>query len=321
MKRYAIGVDVGATNFRLALVDSRGGLFHFRKFEVGAPRTAKGVVEQVGRAVEELKRASKGRIIGLGVGVPGIVDYERGCVLRSPHYPDWVHENLRDMFFKRTGLSTHLDNDANLIALGEMWKGAARGLRNFIMITLGTGIGCGIVLESRLWRGERGFAGEAGHMVINFDGPFCPCGGKGCWERYASQKGLKHLIEISQNDAKAEFLRENGGDAELITPEMLSNAAGRGSPFALAVWKMFGAYLGAGIASLVNILGVENVIVGGGLSKAWEFFADAALIEIKRRTYAETAERIILRRAELSDSAGILGGAKEVFSSRDRHQE
>lgn len=313
MAQHAIGIDFGGTNFRLGMVDSNGQISDLKKYPVKTPRTANGVVEQISSAVHELLASSKIKIVGVGVGMPGIVDFEEGMVLSSPHYPEWKAVPFRRMLSDVVGLPVFLDNDANLIALGEKWMGAAKEFKSFIMLTLGTGIGGGLFFDGKLWRGEHGFAGEIGHMTINYDGAACSCGGHGCWELYASATGLTNIISASKDAGRADFLEQFGGDPDSVTSKRLYDAAKDGSIFASVIWKKFGSYLGAGMASVVNALGVHDIIIGGGVSDAWELFIEPAKKEIRRRTYTATADRIRLHRAILGDSAGILGAVSEVF--------
>ena len=295
MKNVAIGIDLGGTNCRVGIVSDDGKILRQKIVPVGNNRGSQSIIKLLVNNINNSPNPPL-KILGIGVGAPGIADFERGTIIRSPHYPGWHNFKLRDELSLACGLPVVLDNDANVIAAGELWRGAGRGIKNFIMITLGTGIGGGIVICGDVFHGDDGFAGEIGHMVQQFDGIKCDCGGKGCWETVVSIEGLK---------------RCSGGK---FGPKALSERALKGDDFAKGVWKEFGAHLGAGIASLVNITGIHTVIIGGGISNAWRFFISEAKKEIGRRTYKETAKRIVLKQATLGDSAGILGAAWNVFS-------
>lgn len=319
---YAIGVDLGGTNCRLGVVNGDGDIVHQETFAVGSERTHKAIVNLLAKKINEIcstpanglvAGGAKYEVRGAGVGAPGIIDFGRGTIIRSPHYPAWHNFELRKELSDALGMKVVLDNDANMIANGELWKGAGRGHNNFIMITLGTGIGGGIIADGRVFHGDEGFAGEIGHQVMQFDGQKCDCGGRGCWETIVSINGLKWLAGTSDDPRKDNFLKRFHGDAEKITPKSLFELAGDGDIFAGVVWKKFGAYLGAGIASLVNVLGIHTVVIGGGISHAWDFFIGEAKREIARRTYKETAARVVLKRAELGDAAGIIGAANAVL--------
>ena len=295
MKNVAIGIDLGGTNCRVGIVSDDGKILRQKIVPVGNNRGSQSIIKLLVNNINNPPNPPL-KILGIGIGAPGIADFERGTIIRSPHYPGWHNFKLRDELSLACGLPVVLDNDANVIAAGELWRGAGRGIKNFIMITLGTGIGGGIVICGDVFHGDDGFAGEIGHMVQQFDGIKCDCGGKGCWETVVSIEGLK---------------RWSGGK---FGPKALSERALKGDDFAKGVWKEFGAHLGAGIASLVNITGIHTVIIGGGISNAWRFFISEAKKEIGRRTYKETAKRIVLKQATLGDSAGILGAAWNVFS-------
>ncbi len=297
MKDVIIGIDLGGTNCRFGVVSKSGEILKQEMLPVSSDRSHKGIVEFLSSNCKRLSSGAK--LLGVGVGAPGIVDFEKGAILRSPHYPEWLGFSLRDELQKKCGCKVVLDNDANMIASGEAWKGAGRGLKNFIMLTIGTGIGGGIVIDGKIFRGDHGFAGEIGHQIIQFDGVPCDCGGKGCFETIVSIGGLQDMIAGSKYAG--------------ITAKELYDLAAKGDSFALSTWKKFGSYLGAGIASVVNVLGIHTVIIGGGISNAWDLFIDEAKKEIGQRTYAETAERIVLKKAELGESAGILGSVSQVL--------
>jgi len=250
----------------------------------------------------------------VGIGAPGIVDFERGVIVKSPHYSDWKGFPLKTDLSKAAGLPVILDNDGNMIARGEGWQGAGKGLKNFVMMTLGTGIGGGIVINGEVFHGDLGFAGEIGHIVINFNGKVCECGGRGCWENIVSSEGVRYLMSKSDDPNKEKFLEQFNGEVDKVSAKKLHAMAEDGDIFASGIWRNFGAYLGAGIASLVNVLGINTFIIGGGLSSAWNFFIAEAKREIPKRTYKETAALIDLKRAALGEAAGIIGAAKQAIT-------
>lgn len=305
MKEIAIGIDLGGTNCRVGIVSPKGKILKQEIFPIGRDRSPKSIINILKNAVTTVREYESTRVRGIGIGAPGIVDFENGIIIRSPHYPGWHNFKLRDELSKAVKLPVILDNDANIIAAGELWKGAGKGLKNFIMVTLGTGIGGGIVIDGRVFHGDFGFAGEIGHQIIQFDGETCDCGGRGCWENYVSIGGLRWLIVGDE--------RFNG-DIEKVTPRNLFELAKEGDIFASAIWKKFGAYLGAGLASLANVTGILSFVIGGGISGAWDFFITETKKEFGRRTYKETAERAVIKRAELGDSAGIIGAVSSVLS-------
>jgi glucokinase len=228
----------------------------------------------------------------MGCGFPGIVDFRNGVIGRAPHYPTWKGVPFRDMLEDAFDLPVVLDNDANMTAVGEMLWGAAKGMKNFVMITLGTGIGGGIVVDGELYRGEFGYAGEIGHQVIERRGVRCDCGSYGCWEEYAA----------------AGFLKKRAGGGKLA--EELARAR---DPKAMRLWEEFGRNLGVGINNLINVLGITNFVIGGGVARAADLFFHHARAEIKRRAYPQNVKRLKLVKSKLIDAAGVLGSAAAAF--------
>ncbi|MBI2982064.1 MAG: ROK family protein, partial [Deltaproteobacteria bacterium] len=210
-----------------------------------------------------------------------------------------------------------VDNDCHMIARGEAWKGAGKTLRNFMLLTLGTGIGGAIYWKGEILSGDSGFGGEVGHMVVQAEGGrSCECGSRGCFEMYASSAGVLHGIEKESDggEDKRRFLDQIGGISR-VTIDKIYDAAKEGDIFAHSVFQKMGTALGVGIASLVNVTGIETVILGGGVSGAFDFFIDPLKEELARRTYRETAARVTIKRATLGDEAGLLGGARTILTA------
>lgn len=295
MEKYIIGIDLGGTNCRFGLVSLNGRILKQFSVKVGDNRDHGSITKLLSQGISKLQT---GKILGVGIGAPGIVDFDRRMIVSSPHYPAWHNFKLAEKLSKKCELPVVLDNDANMIALGESWIGAGKGIKNFIMITIGTGIGGGIVIDNKVFHGDNGFAGEIGHQIIQYDGQKCDCGGKGCWETLVSIEGLKKLT--------TKLGLEN------VRPRELSKIALEGNRSAKLAWKRFGSYLGAGITSLINILGIHTVIIGGGIGRGWDSFIDDTKNEIPKRLYKESTKRLVLKKAKLGDDAGILGSAATV---------
>ena len=227
-----------------------------------------------------IKGFSREEISAIGIGVPGTVDRRDGTLVHAPNIANTKNFPFTEALLERIGTETpvFIENDASCAALGEYRAGAGRDSDSMVMITLGTGFGGGIILNGELWSGEDGFAGELGHMTIDPSGPKCACGGKGCVETYVSQVAIKRIVrecpELAQNLA---------GTEESVIPERLAELAREKDPEAVSVWNDFGANLGVGISILVNILDVKTVVVGGGLSGAWELFIGKTLEEAETR--------------------------------------
>lgn len=314
----AIGIDLGGTHIRVALVTKKGEILYQHKERVGDKRTQEDIVEHICVLVKKLETKCRKKASVIGIGVPGIVNCEKGIVYASPHFPLWKNFRLTELIQSQVNRPVIIDNDANMIAVGEKWKGSAREWKNFIMMTLGTGIGGALIIHSKLFRGDNGFTGEIGHMVIETEGPPCACGSRGCFEMYTSATGLLRMTQELVNSKTApeiEKLKQilNKDPAEL-TPYLMQEAK-QGNKVARSLYEKMGYYLGIGMASLINILGIQKILIGGGLTGASEFYLPKALQELKTRTYQETLKDTEVRLAQLGDNAGLLGSAKTAFEN------
>jgi glucokinase len=218
-------------------------------------------------------------------------------------------------------MSVLVENDANCAALGELWKGAGNDVNSLVLLAIGTGLGGGIILDGKLWRGADGMAGEVGHMTISPDGAQCNCGNTGCLETLASAVGIGRMVkEGLENKSVKTVLREKveSSPKERI-PEIVREAALEGDKFALWIWEEFGKALGVAIASLVNLLNVEMIVISGGLSDAWELFIDKVVGEAKKRGLRAPMERVRVKKSTLGGDAGLLGAAYLVI--REERQD
>ena len=307
MKDYFIGLDLGGTNIRAAAITKEGEILHRVKIATEVSKGKESVIANILKIIETIREKTKGfKLSAIGMGIPGIIFFDKGIVARSPNFPDWIDFNLRERLSKDLDVPFYIDNDANLAAFGEGCIGAGRNYNSFCMLTLGTGVGGGIILNKNIWRGEYGMAGELGHITIYPDGHPCPCGNKGCLEQYASATGIVRMA-MEGNPPSPTFTK--GGKEGIITADMIFQLAKEGDRFALEIFQKMGRILGIGIADLVNILNIELFVLGGGVADSWDYFIDSAIDEIKKRTYRITGERVKVVKAELGDDAGIFGAA------------
>jgi len=305
--RVVIGVDLGGTNTRTALVNREGIVLDKQKeATVAAGGHEQVIAKLIGNINRQRENAGRlGRtVIAVGVGAPGVIHEQTGVVVKSPNFPDWNNLPLRKTLELELGIPVFIENDANAAALGEQWRGAGSGIKSMIFLTLGTGVGGGIILGGRIWHGADGMAGEVGHMTISPDGRPCGCGNTGCLEMYASSRGIVMTFgEIwSQQDAAAPL--PTG-----ITSEQVYQAARSGEPIAVRAMQDMGRSLGIGIANLINIFNPEMVVIGGGVRDAWDLFIDATRDEIRRRAFEYPAERTKILPSVLGDDAGMVGAA------------
>lgn len=308
MGRVVIGVDLGGTNVRTALVSPEGVVLAKHK---EATLAAEGWVKVVALLKKNIQhqldtaRLQGHTVISVGVGAPGVIDVDKGVVVKSPNFPDWDNLPLRAELERVLGLPVILENDANAAALGEMWHGAGRGLRSIVLLTLGTGVGGGIILDKKIWHGADGMAGEIGHMTLLPEGRPCGCGNTGCLEMYASARG----IVLSFREALEKNAPASPGAEQEITSEFVYQAARDGNVLAKNVMADMGRMLGIGIANVINIFNPEMIVIGGGVMDAWQLFIDATRREIVKRAFQVTAERTRVVPALLGDDAGMVGAA------------
>jgi glucokinase len=307
-----IGVDLGGTHVRVAVVDSDGGIRHeHRAASPGEGLDA--VVSLIGEVAGDLRKAAaaEGLDVGaIGVGVAALVD-DDGVARYAPNVPGLVNAPIRDDVAAATGLAAIVDNDANVAAWGELAYGAMRGMRHALLLTLGTGIGGGIVLDGRVYRGAHGFAAEVGHWQFDPHGRTCACGESGHWEAWASGTGLGALArEEALRGAAPSVLARAGGSVDAVTGEHVGAAAGDGAPDALAILDTYAHYVAVGLAGLANILDPEAIVISGGLVNL-----GAVLLDRIRARFPEHLEGRAFRpdipviAAELGDQAGVIGAA------------
>jgi glucokinase len=304
-------VDLGGTNLRAANIDSAGRIHERVRTATPKSDDAADVVNSVGNAVHECEAAAKKRgthIDAVSVVVPGTVHIETGLVVNAPNLESLQGFKLGPALESALGRSVLLENDANAATLGEMWQGAARGFQNILCLTLGTGVGGGIVLNGKLWRGPDGTAGELGHFTVEpFGGVHCKCGNTGCLEVYASGTAIVRMARerlVTHSESSLHSIA-----AAELTSEKIFRAATAGDELALAVFHRAGIYLGVAMASFINIFNPEIIVVGGGVSEAWEVFAEPARAETLRRAFQVPAQRCRIVRAERGDDAGLIGAA------------
>jgi glucokinase len=296
-----LGIDIGGTNIKAALVHDDGAVASFRilPWSGGA---AVDAVEVVSRLASDLAAGEEAR--ACGVGAAGLVDSVAGVVHLSPNLPEWRDVELRRMVAEAVGLPTDLENDANAAAFGEFAAGAARGTTNAVVLTLGTGIGAGLIIGGRLYRG-RGFAGEVGHTTIERDGDECLCGNSGCLERLANAESVVVNARRLLAEGRGSALKDDAS----LTAEAVASAAAAGDEVASEALAETGRALGAGLANLVLLLDPDVIVIGGGVAAAGELLFRPAREEMERRCYCGGPSLPRVIPAELGNRAGVVGAA------------
>ena len=298
-------VDLGGTHLRVALVDDTGRILEQTKQETPKGDSAECVVAALAHAARQWE-SHKQAVVAASIMVPGAVDSDNAIVLQSPNLPSLVNYALKSELEKRLGWPVFLENDANAAAVGEMWLGAARGCRDVVSVTLGTGVGGGVILDGKLWRGSHGSAGEIGHTAVDpFSGLKCKCGNTGCLEMFASATAIVRMTRESLSLFPQSRLK-----SEELTAEKVFEAGRAGDELALMVFKRFGLYLGIGLANLINLLDPQIIVIAGGVVNGWKLFADEMYRQVEERAFRTISQQVKIARAECVDNAGLLGATR-----------
>lgn len=304
-----IGIDVGGTNLRFALVDGRGAIIERERYPTEIHLGKDTFLDRLFNGISELRK--RGSAIGreiraVGIGIPGLIAGS-GLVLSSVNLDPIVGLNVREIVAQCTGLPVVAVNDANAAAYGEKRFGAGRAYRSLILLTLGTGVGSGLILDGKLWTGADGVAAEFGHATVEPDGIPCSCGNRGCLEQYASASALVRaaLHALVQGERWALADRSPA----TFTAEVIASAARQGDSYALSLFETAGRYLGIAGATIVNLLNLEAIILAGGVAASFDLLADPMSKEMRNRAFEVPATRVRIVRGTLGDDAGILGAA------------
>ena len=305
-----LAFDLGGTNLRMAAVERAGNIiFHHRR---DTPNAGDGenIVRAIVEAAEICRQNLPDRHIEkIAAAVPATVQSKRGLIIKAPNLPALDNFPLVEILSEKLNLAVYLENDANAAAIGENWLGAERNARNSIMVTLGTGVGGGIIIDGEIIRGADGTAGEIGHICVEPFGNKCGCGSRGCLEQYASATALVRQSKELMNEFPRSSLI---GESDLTAAKIY--AAGKGGDrLATEVFRRQGFYLGIALAGLINTLNPEIIVIGGGAAAGWDLFLPSLNSEISARAYREPVKRAKIVRAALGDEAGILGAAKIAF--------
>jgi glucokinase len=313
-KKYAIGVDLGGTAIKVGVVDKEGKILKKTAVDTFARGGPDVIIHQIEKGIDMVTADYEKEIAGIGIGSPGVVIKKKGTVENPPNFSNWEKVHLGKIIEKRYNLKTYVENDANAAAIGELIFGAGAGILNFIMITLGTGVGGGIIINGKIYRGETGAAGELGHIIINADGNRCNCGGFGCVETYV---GCNYLIErVSkelQNHPESKIFEILDNNLTHLSPKIINDAALAGDEFAGSVILEFGKHLGYALTSVVNILDISTIIIGGGVSGFGKILFDEVEKTVKERVLTSHKENIKILPAKLKNEAGIKGASALVF--------
>ncbi|HSE34448.1 MAG TPA: ROK family protein [Pyrinomonadaceae bacterium] len=313
-RKVVLAVDLGGTHLRAALIDDTGEILTQLKKETPEESSSDMVIRALVDAERECRANAAvacNEVIAASVMVPGTVDKAKAVVVQAPNLPCLYNFPLKQALENEFGRTVVLENDANAAAMGEAWLGAARGCRNIVCITLGTGVGGGVILDGRLWRGSDGSAGEIGHTTIEpFSGLYCKCGNEGCLEMFASARSIVRMA--SENLPR---FPQSALHGQTITAKRIYELGLEGDELALAVFERMGTYLGIAVANLINLLNPEIIVIGGGVANGWSLFEGSMQKQIAARAFKSQLGKVRVVSAGCGDNAGLLGAARLAFDA------
>jgi len=317
--RTVFVADLGGTHLRTAVVDDLGQIYFRAKQQTPHSESAQDIVDALVAAARECDaRASAAgfSLDAISIVAPGTVKVAEGSIVKAPNLPFLSGFALASALSRELKRPAILENDANAAAVGEMWQGAARGRETIVCVTLGTGVGGGIILDEELWHGAHD-ATEIGHMCVDpFGGVACTCGSRGCLEVYASATAIVRMAR----EAKPQYPNSRVQTDDDLTSEEIYCAGVEGDELALETFRRMGVYLGIGLANLINILNPEMIVIGGGVVNGWQLFEKHMKHEVSERAFPLLADLVTIVPAECGDDAGLLGAAKLAFDRNVKPQ-
>jgi len=324
IKKIIAGIDLGGTNVYMLLIDSKGKIYGEKHFPTLSEKGPDGVIENIILQLKDVvKKAGFNLkdIWRIGIGSPGPLDSKKGIIFGAVNLPGWKYVKLKEKIEKVTGVKTGVDNDANCAIYGEKWLGAGKNFNNIIGLTLGTGIGGGIIIDGKLIRGTNYNAGEIGHMSINPEGIVCKCGAKGCYEQYASASAIANFAkEKIKKGAKTIITEIVKGDINKITSKTVYEALLNNDKLAKEIWDEFIKFLAAGIANLLNIFNPELIVIAGGVINAGDKLFIPLRQAVKKQTFEIIYNVAKILPAKLGERAGAIGAAGLMLFEGDFYE-
>jgi len=312
--KYSVGVDLGGTKVKIGLVNGSGRIIKKVALNTFAEEGPEKVVSQIKSGIHLLLDKNKKTVQGIGIGSPGTVSAKKGTVENPPNLPGWRRVHLGRIITKEFGLPTFVENDANAAAIGELIYGAGKILDSFIMVTLGTGVGGGIIYNNKLFRGDSGGAGEIGHTTIDHNGQKCKCGSRGCLETYLGNNYIiKNVTEQLKKNKTSLIYSMVDRNLKKLSPKIIHDASLEGDKFSIKIINDLGTTLGHGLASMVNAFDICNVVIGGGVAGFGKPLFIAVKRSIQSRVLTPLRSRVYVRQAKLRNNAGIKGASSLVL--------
>lgn len=310
-RQLTLGVDCGGTNLKLASVNELGELIHSKSYPITFNEPPEKVIKKIAQRIKNfLKEFKIQNVKSVGMGIAGEVDQKNGMVRFSPNL-NWKNVHLKELLCREIHLPILVDNDANCAAWGAYWLDAKRDCNHLICLTLGTGIGGGIVLNRKLYRGSTGSAGEIGHTSIQFNGRSCRCGSFGCLESMVGAWGLVQTAQEGLSKGSTTILKKmlQSSSKKELDPELIALAANRGDSYCQQLWKDAGEILGCALSNCVNIFNPDRIVLSGGVSKAGSLILGPTLHTLGRRAFAIPAQKVKVTISQFSEKLGVVGAA------------
>lgn len=309
-KEIVLACDLGGTNLRMAAIDREGNILYRTKRDTPKTERAEEILSAIAGAAEEChKNVESDDVLAVAIAAPATVNAKKGVILKAPNVPALDGFRIVAVLEEELNIKAILENDANAAGVGENWVGASKGFKNSICVTLGTGVGGGIIIDGKVLHGVDGTAGEIGHIGVEPFGAPCGCGSRGCLEQYSSATAIvRQTQELSSQYPKSEL-----SAIGRLTSKEVYEAGLQGDELALEVFRRQGFYLGIALASLINVLNPEIIVIGGGAAAGWDLFMPHLQEQVEYRAWREPRLRAKLEKAVLGDDAGIMGAAKLAF--------
>lgn len=312
-KEIVLAADLGGTNLRMAAIDCHGTILYRTRREIARGSSAEEILGQIVESAVECRTGigDSRPVKGICAAIPGTIDFGAGVITVAPNLPALNNFKMVAALESELGIKAILENDANAAALGESWCGASKDHASSILVTLGTGVGGGIIIDGRIVRGANAMAGEIGHVCVEAFGVNCRCGSVGCVEQYSSASAIVRMAGELIKQYPASSLK----DIELPTASDIFEAGTNGDELALEVFRQMGFYLGVALSSLLNVLDPEIIVISGGASAGWSLFMPRTQETIRQKAFGNISKNTVIVRGGLGDDAGLLGGARLVLNS------
>ncbi|MBN1521471.1 MAG: ROK family protein [Candidatus Aureabacteria bacterium] len=310
----AIGIDFGGTNTKVAIVTESGSIKSKTSFETGSPFSRDKWIQSLNKKIADLQKKNPSDVpLGIGIGIAALVDPEKKTVLHAPNITGIDGWEMGKDLEKHFQMPVKIDNDVNAVALGEHIFKKTGGARNIVVLTLGTGVGGGLILGGRLYRGSRFIAGELGHITINEKGPRCSCGNTGCAEAYLGNQRIVSNFKELLKKGRRSLLEKSVQKGENLTPQLIYEAAKNGDEASLQIWEGVAEHLATLLSSVINLLNPDRIIIGGGVANAFDLIEKPLWEHLKKRALKDALNGLVIERSHLGSDAGVIGAASLVL--------